>query len=334
MSALSVVNAKKSYGPVQALKGISLEVGKGEFFGLLGPNGAGKTTLIQSIVGLCRLNEGSISVFGMDVWRDYLKTHALVGFSPQDMNLDRYFSIRKILMFQAGFYGLNHATQKKVVDRLLEQFHLTEKANVAYYRLSGGMQRRLLVAKAMVGSPRLLILDEPTAGIDVEQRHELWEYLQHLNRDGTTIILTTHYIDEAEALCRRIAVIHLGEIRETGIPAELIEQYCEKRVMMKISEEIPPSPPFAKGGLGGIYSTEGIRFKIDGNQVIATGRNVAKMIALLQQMVAQKPGCQILDMHVERGTLEDVFLKVTGRKMEGEEASLPPLKIRGGQEGL
>ncbi|MBI4411105.1 MAG: ABC transporter ATP-binding protein, partial [Deltaproteobacteria bacterium] len=306
MSALSIVNAKKSYGPVQALKGISLEVGKGEFFGLLGPNGAGKTTLIQSVVGLCRLNEGEVRVFGNDVRRDYLKTHAVVGFSPQDMNLDRFFPIRKILMFQTGFYGLRHTAQKKVVDRLLEQFHLTEKADVPYYRLSGGMQRRLLVAKAMVGSPRLLILDEPTAGIDVEQRHELWEYLQHLNRDGTTIILTTHYIDEAEALCRRIAVIHLGEIRETGSPADLIERYCEKRVRLTTSKKLPPRD----------FDSLGFDVAVNENMVVGEGANVGEIIEKFLSVLAEYPDCRIVDLHVERGTLEDVFIKVTGTRLE------------------
>ncbi|MBI2339227.1 MAG: ABC transporter ATP-binding protein [Deltaproteobacteria bacterium] len=325
MSALSVVNAKKNYGPVQALKGISLEVGKGEFFGLLGPNGAGKTTLIQSIVGLCHLNEGSISVFGSDVRRDYLKTHAVVGFSPQDMNLDRFFPIRKILMFQAGFYGLKRREQKEIVGRLLEQFRLTEKADVPYYRLSGGMQRRLLVAKAMVGNPQLLILDEPTAGIDVEQRHELWEYLRHLNRDGTTIILTTHYIDEAEALCRRIAVIHLGEIRETGSPAELIEQYCEKRVFLKISKKIPLKD----------FSSLGFDVSVNEDTVIGEGANVGGMIEKFLGVLAKHPDCRIVGLHVERGTLEDVFLKVTGARIEGaEDKEVSPLKVRGGQEGL
>lgn len=324
MSALSVINAKKNYGPVEALKGINLEVGKGEFFGLLGPNGAGKTTLIHSVVGLCRLNEGEVKVFGNDVRRDYLKTHAVVGFSPQDMNLDRFFPIRKILLFQAGFYGLRRAEQKRVVDRLLEQFRLTEKADVPYYRLSGGMQRRLLVAKAMVGSPRLLILDEPTAGIDVEQRHELWEYLRNLNRDGTTIILTTHYIDEAEALCRRIAVIHLGEIREMGIPLELIDRYCKKKVRLQLS--VPPS--------SAEFRDLGFRVEVNGLTIDGSGTNVGKMIETFLKILSRHPECRILDMHVERGTLEDVFLKVTGTKMEGGEKEVPPLKVRGGQEGL
>lgn len=233
MPALSIVNAKKNYGPVAALKGINLEVKKGEFFGLLGPNGAGKTTLIRSIVGLTMLDCGTIGVFGHDVRKDYLKTRALIGFSPQEVNLDRFFSIKKILLYQAGFFGLKKPRQKEIVESLLHQFRLEEKADLPYYRLSGGMQKRVLIAKAMVGLPKVLILDEPTAGVDVEQRHELWSYLRGLNKEGTTIILTTHYIDEAEELCKRIAIIHLGEIREDGSPEALMKKYCEEKVIVR-----------------------------------------------------------------------------------------------------
>ncbi|MDO8519815.1 MAG: ABC transporter ATP-binding protein [Deltaproteobacteria bacterium] len=233
MSALSIVNAKKSFGPVAALKGINLEIPRGEFFGLLGPNGAGKTTLIRSIVGLALLDSGSISVYGNDVRKDFLKTRSLIGYSPQEVNLDRFFSIRKILLYQAGFFGAKKARQKEIVDKLLHQFRLEEKANSPYYRLSGGMQKRLLIAKAMVGLPKVLILDEPTAGVDVEQRHELWNYLRGLNKEGTTILLTTHYIDEAEELCNRISIIHLGEIREDGSPQDLMKKYCEKKTIVR-----------------------------------------------------------------------------------------------------
>ncbi len=255
MSAISIVNAKKSYAHLQALKGINLEIEEGEFFGLLGPNGAGKTTLISSIVGLCRF-EGTIKVHGYDVKKDFIKAHALVGYAPQDVNLDRFFSIKKILKFQAGFFGIPHTKRDEIIDRLLHQFRLEEKADSPYYRLSGGMQKRVLIAKAMVGSPRVLILDEPTAGVDVEQRFELWSFLKNLNADGTTIILTTHYIDEAQELCQRIGIINQGEVKELGTTDSLIDKYCEKKVIPN---------------------------------------------------------------HIERGTLEDVFLKVVGHKMSEAE---------------
>src|SRR5690349_23774467 len=158
MVAIKIVNAKKNFGDVHALKGINLDVPAGEFFGLLGPNGAGKTTLISSIVGLCRLSEGEISVFGEIVRRDSIESKKYIGFSPQDVNLDRFFSVRKLLFYQAGFYGLPSSERKDKVDELLTRFGLMEKADQPYYRLSGGMQKRLLIAKAVIGSPKILIL--------------------------------------------------------------------------------------------------------------------------------------------------------------------------------
>lgn len=316
MFALSIVNAKKNYGNLRALKGIDLDVEKGEFFGLLGPNGAGKTTLISAIVGLCHLNDGSISIHGYDSRRDFIEAHALIGFSPQDLNLDRFFSIRKILLYQAGFFGVPRSQRGAIVDNLLEQFELTDKANLSYYRLSGGMQKRLLIAKAVVGNPQVLILDEPTAGIDVEQRLKLWEYLRSLKEQGTTIILTTHYIDEAEALCERVGIIHLGEIREMGRPQDLIEQYCEKKVHVKTSTALPAQN----------ITDNGLRISVQDTQVIGTGKNIGQITERIHQMIAQVPDCHILDLKVERGSLEDVFLKVTGSRIEeGEEEEAPKI---------
>jgi len=304
MSALSLVNVKKKYGSLEALKGLNLEVPPGQFFGLLGPNGAGKSTLIHSIVGLCKLNEGSIRVFGHDVRKEILASHSLVGFAPQEVNLDRFFPIKKILFYQAGFFGVPRKDRNDLVDRLLHQFHLEEKADQPYYRLSGGMQKRLLIAKAVIGNPKLLILDEPTAGVDVEQRHELWSYLKGLNKDGTTIILTTHYIDEAQELCERVGIIHLGQIRQIASPQELIDRYCEKTVSIRTSLPLENilSFPFS--------------VKIEGDCIKASGAPIGEMIQSLLELIQKKENCRILDMHVERGTLEDVFLKVTGSEMK------------------
>jgi len=292
MSTLSIVNAKKAYQSFWALKGIDLEIRQGEFFGLLGPNGAGKTTLISSIVGLCRLSEGSICVAGHDVTKDYLKARSLVGYSPQEVNLDRFFSIRKILTYQAGYFGVPRAERKTLVERLLIQFKLLEKADSPYYRLSGGMQRRVLIAKALVGSPKILILDEPTAGVDVEQRHELWQFLRNLNRDGTTIILTTHYIDEAEELCERIGIINHGEIKQLGTPTDLIHQYCHVQIhaTMKLPNE----------------KTEKITLE---------GSNIPDALQKLENLKKQKADAAIVDLSIDRGNLEEVFLKVTGERM-------------------
>ncbi|HBF12569.1 MAG TPA: multidrug ABC transporter ATP-binding protein [Deltaproteobacteria bacterium] len=305
MLALKVNAAQKNYETLEALKKVNLEVEEGEFFGLLGPNGAGKTTLIHSIVGLCRLNSGTISVFGNDVFKNPLPAHQAIGFSPQDMNLDRFFTIYRILFYQAGFFGVARKKRKDIVEKLLHDFGLTEKASVPYYRLSGGMQKRLLIAKALVSSPKLLILDEPTAGVDVEQRHHLWEYLRKLNREGTTIILTTHYIDEAESLCSRIGIINLGEIKEMGSPQGLINKYCEKKVWIKTSRPLVYQQ-WAKP-----------HFSIDreGDMLVGRGPNAGAMTEFFIQKMKEQPDTQVLDLHVERGTLEDVFLKLVGKKL-------------------
>lgn len=184
----------------------------GEFFGFLGRNGAGKTTTINAIVGLARRSSGRIRVFGFDNEREWREARRFIGLAPQEFNFDRYLSIRDVLIFQAGYYGLSGVSVAQRADALLERFGLTSKARVEFTKISGGMKRRLTLARALIHEPRLLILDEPTAGVDVEQRLELWDLLRRLNADGLTIFLTTHYLEEAEELCRRIAIIRAGRI--------------------------------------------------------------------------------------------------------------------------
>jgi ABC-2 type transport system ATP-binding protein len=210
--ALKIDGLVKRYGDFTAVNGISFDVPAGEFFGLLGPNGAGKTTTINSIVGLSTLTAGSIELFGLDVTSDWRAARRMVGLSPQEYNFDRYLNIRDILIYQAGYYGMRGKAVAARADDLLERFDLTSKAKQVYTRLSGGMKRRLTIARAMMHQPRLLILDEPTAGVDVELRLELWSFLRQLNADGTTIILTTHYLEEAEELCARIGIIEAGQL--------------------------------------------------------------------------------------------------------------------------
>jgi ABC-2 type transport system ATP-binding protein len=210
--ALQIDRLVKRYGTFTAVDGISFDVPEGEFFGLLGPNGAGKTTTINSIVGLSKITSGSIRLFGLDVATDWRATRRLVGLSPQEYNFDRYLNIRDILIYQAGYYGLHGKAIGERADELLERFGLSSKAKQVYTRLSGGMKRRLTIARALMFEPRLLILDEPTAGVDVELRLELWEFLRQLNRGGMTIILTTHYLEEAEELCSRIGIIETGKL--------------------------------------------------------------------------------------------------------------------------
>jgi ABC-2 type transport system ATP-binding protein len=212
MQALEIDRLVKRYGDFTAVDGISLTVDEGEFFGLLGPNGAGKTTTISAIVGLARITSGTIKLFGHDVERDWRAARGLVGLAPQEYNFDRYLNIRDILIYQAGYYGLRGPKVTQRADELLERFELTSKAKQPFTRLSGGMKRRLTIARAMMHEPKLLILDEPTAGVDVELRLELWAFLRKLNGLGMSIILTTHYLEEAEELCERIGIIETGKI--------------------------------------------------------------------------------------------------------------------------
>ena len=210
--AIEIDRLVKRYGDFTAVDGVSLRVEAGEFFGFLGPNGAGKTTTINAIVGLARANSGSIRVFGNDTQTQWREARRAIGLAPQEYNFDRYLSIRDVLIFQAGYFGLHGRAVKERADMLLERFGLASKANNEYMKLSGGMKRRLTLARALIHEPKLVILDEPTAGVDVELRLELWHLLRELNGDGLTIFLTTHYLEEAEELCKTIAIIRAGSI--------------------------------------------------------------------------------------------------------------------------
>jgi ABC-2 type transport system ATP-binding protein len=235
MQALEIDRLVKRYGDVTAVDGISLSVPEGEFFGLLGPNGAGKTTTISAIVGLASVTSGAIRLFGHDVQSDWRAARASVGLAPQEYNFDRYINIRDVLIFQAGYYGLKGKAVAQRADDLLERFNLTSKAKQVYTRLSGGMKRRLTIARALMHEPRLLILDEPTAGVDVELRLELWAFLRELNREGMTIILTTHYLEEAEELCSRIGIIEAGRIVALETTKKLVGERSLQDVFLELT---------------------------------------------------------------------------------------------------
>jgi ABC-2 type transport system ATP-binding protein len=227
--ALRVQNLKKQYkSGTQALKGINLEVKEGQFIGLLGPNGAGKSTLIHSIMGLVIPTSGTAEVFGRDVVKDYQEARKLCGLAPQEPNLDWFLTVEETLDFHGGYYGMSRAERKERIDELLEAFSLTDKRKTSSRALSGGMKRRVVLARALMHKPKLIILDEPTAGVDVELRLELWHYMQKVNNDGTTILLTTHYIEEAEQLCNQIALINKGEILDEGTPEDLKKRFKKK----------------------------------------------------------------------------------------------------------
>ncbi len=208
--AVSIVDVVKHFGALKALSGVSLEIAEGEFFGLLGPNGAGKTTLISCLAGLVRPDSGRLTVLGRDVVADYREARRLLGVVPQELVFDPFFSVRETLRIQSGYFGIRN--NDDWIDEILDNLDLTAKAEVNMRRLSGGMKRRVLVAQALVHKPPVIVLDEPTAGVDVELRQGLWQFVRRLNGEGHTIILTTHYLEEAEALCGRLALMKQGRV--------------------------------------------------------------------------------------------------------------------------
>lgn len=227
--ALRIKDLRKRYDTgVEALKGVNLEVKEGEFIGLLGPNGAGKSTLIHSIMGLVNPTSGVAEVFGHNVVTDYQAARRMAGLAPQEPNIDWFLSVEETLDFHGGYYGMRKAERKIRIDELLDIFSLTDKRKSRAMMLSGGMKRRAILARALMHKPKLLILDEPTAGVDVELRLELWKYIEQINKEGTTVLLTTHYIEEAEQLCSRIALINDGQIIREGTSAELKKQFKKK----------------------------------------------------------------------------------------------------------
>ncbi len=224
--ALQITELTKRYPTgTEALRGVSLEIGAGEFFGLLGPNGAGKSTLIHCTTGLASPTSGSIEVFGHDAIDHYEQARVAVGLAPQDLNLDWFLTVEETLDYHGGYFGMPRRERRERTKELLEAFSLTAKRSERTRTLSGGMKRRLILARALMHRPKLLILDEPTAGVDVELRLELWHYVQRINTEGTTILLTTHYLEEAEQLCDKIAFINDGQIVAQGSSDELAAQY-------------------------------------------------------------------------------------------------------------
>jgi ABC-2 type transport system ATP-binding protein len=232
--ALEITNVHKTYkSGTEALKGMSFSVKQGEFFALLGPNGSGKSTLINIIGGPTRISEGEINVCGLNIEEDREKTKSLLGIVSQEIVADSFFTINESLILQSGYYGLRD--NQKRIDEVLEKLNLIDKKHAKTRALSGGMKRRLMVAKALVHNPKVLILDEPTAGVDVELRHNLWEYMEKLNKEGLTILLTTHYLEEAENLCERTAIIHKGKLVKLDETKNLIKDKKLEDVFIELT---------------------------------------------------------------------------------------------------
>ena len=236
-AAIEVRDLKKRFGSLQALDGVSLRVEQGEFFGLLGPNGAGKTTLISTVAGLTRADSGSVTVMGHDVVADYRDSRRCLGVVPQELVFDPFFSVRETLRIQSGYFGLRK--NDDWIDEIMAHLDLTSKADANTRSLSGGMKRRVLVAQALVHRPPVIVLDEPTAGVDVELRQTLWKFIEGLNRDGHTIVLTTHYLEEAEALCGRIAMLQGGRVVALDKTADLLRRHAGAFLRVKVNGALP-----------------------------------------------------------------------------------------------
>jgi len=301
--ALRIERLTKRYGDFIAVDGISLAVERGDFFGFLGPNGAGKTTSINAIVGLATVTSGSIEIFGHDNVRAWREARRLVGLAPQEYNFDRYLSIRDVLIYQAGYYGIRGPAVRRRADDLLERFGLASKASETFIRLSGGMKRRLSLARALIHEPQLLILDEPTAGVDVELRIELWDLLRELNAAGTTIILTTHYLEEAESLCKNIAIIEGGKIVAMESTARLLSRRGTTTLSITVERPLPKLPP-ALVARGATYDAQ---TRVVSLLDVAPSA-IAEMLGELTQY-----GCAIENVAFTRSSLQDVFLELVKR---------------------
>jgi len=297
--AIEIKDLMKNYGTFSALNGINLAIPKGSFFGLLGPNGAGKTTTIGIITGLVRFELGLVNVMGWDIVKDFRKARKHLGLASQEYNFDIFFSIEQILRFQAGYYGLTKKQAKKNTEVVLEQFGLIEKRTNKPRELSGGMKRRLQIAKALVHDPPILILDEPTAGVDIELRHMLWDYLKRINSDGKTILLTTHYIEEAEKLCDDVAIINNGIIIKEDTPDKLIADMGTHKIVLKV--------PNLDSSL---ISLDQFDHSISNDQIVIQSRSPEKDLALISRDI-MKHKFYIEEIDIKRSSLEDIFLDLT-----------------------
>lgn len=303
-SALSIQGLVKRYGDFTAVDHLSLEVPEGEFFGFLGPNGAGKTTTINAIVGLVNYQEGQIRVCGHDVVSDYRQARASIGLAPQEFNFDRYLTIREVLIYTAGYFGVPSKEAKVRADQMLKQFELYSKRDLDFTKLSGGMKRRLSLARALVYQPRVLILDEPTAGVDVELRLELWDVLSTLNREGLTIILTTHYLEEAQHLCNRIGIINHGRLVALDQTESLISGRSQERIVLEFETPVPQLP----AGL----ETLGASWAPTSREVAFSDAGPADLSRILAAFEGQ--GHRLAHVDIQRKTLQDVFLELTARR--------------------
>ena len=298
MNAIEIQSLRKVYDTnVEALKGIDLVIPQGSFFGLLGPNGAGKTTTIGILTGLVNKTSGTAKILNHDIIDDYKNARKSIGLSPQEINLDVFFTIKKILEFQAGYFGVPSYTATKKVDEVLKKLGIYDKKDNTARHLSGGMKRRVQIAKALVHDPPVLILDEPTAGVDIELRHMLWDYLTDLNKEGKTILLTTHYIEEAERLCNEIAIINNGEIIKQGDTKSIIKEVSLNTIEIELIDSTQISLP------------DKFDFTQNGSMLRIQSKEVNKDVVKIIEEVEKKT--KIENINIINSSLEDAFLKLT-----------------------
>ena len=296
MPAVSFQNVSKTYatprGELHALKSVSFDIDQGEFFGLLGPNGAGKTTLISVLAGLASATAGRVTVHGHDVQSDYQAARRSLGVVPQELVFDPFFNVREALRFQSGYFGIRK--NDAWIDELLLGLGLTDKASANMRQLSGGMKRRVLVAQALVHKPPVIVLDEPTAGVDVELRQTLWRFVSQLNKQGSTVLLTTHYLEEAEALCGRIALLNRGEVVALDRTSELLRRAASNILRFKTDDSLPAD-------LLAQARVTGRVVQLPANDALAVER-------ILSQV--REAGATVEDIEIRKADLEDVFLEL------------------------
>lgn len=300
MAAIQITNVEKSYQSLKALGGVSLSIEEGEFFGLLGPNGAGKTTLISILAGLNRADAGSVTIQGHDVVTDYRAARKNIGVVPQELVFDPFFTVRETLRMQSGYFGVKN--NDKWIDEVMENLDLTNKADVNMRALSGGMKRRVLVAQALVHKPPVIVLDEPTAGVDVELRQTLWKFIARLNRQGHTVVLTTHYLEEAQALCNRVAMLKAGKVVALDSMSALIKRISGSQMKFTLAQgDLPDSL------LPLLIPHEG---PVIARQYLLRVNDFSEVEPILATL--RTCGCIMEDLHLQQADLEDVFLQIMG----------------------
>jgi len=301
-AAIHIAGLHKSYEDTVALRGVDLTIEDGQFYGLLGPNGAGKTTTIHILTGLVIKDSGVTEIYNKDTVKDFRFTRSQLGIAHQELPVDWFFPIEKLLYFHAGYYGITKQKAKPRVEELLERLGLMDKRTSRLRQLSGGMKRRYQLAKALVHDPKIIILDEPTAGVDVELRHELWDYLRKLHQNGKTILLTTHYIEEAELLCEKVGIIDKGKIIKEGSPKALTTELGKAGINVHLTGW--------KDELNDALSE--FSFTLEDGRLHFTVRDPEEAMARIIQILSSH-GCHIQSVATEKSSLEDVFLSLTGK---------------------